>query len=131
DDALDEQLPDDASAGGAERRADGELAAPAYAAREQQVRDVGARDEQHGADGAEQYREREPVLPDDPLLQRQHANQARRVRLGEFAREPFADRAELGAGLFGRRAGREPRDRVDEMRASLGSELRANLRDRD
>ena len=43
---------------GAERRADGELALPRGGLREQQVRDVDARDQQDECDGAEQRDER-------------------------------------------------------------------------
>ena len=60
--ALDERLRDDLPA----RRADGEpqrgLAAPRDRTREQQVRDVGARDEQHQAAHAEQNLQAAAVL---------------------------------------------------------------------
>ena len=47
--ALDQQLTDDAPARGAEGDADGDLARPMRRAREQQVGDVRAGDEQHEA----------------------------------------------------------------------------------
>ena len=50
DDALSEQLPDDAPARSADRRADSDFAAAAGRPDQQQVRDVGAGDEQHKAD---------------------------------------------------------------------------------
>ena len=49
-DALGQQLPDDAPAARAERGPHRDLAAPAGGPREQQVGDVGARDEQHERD---------------------------------------------------------------------------------
>ena len=50
--ALDEQLPDDAPARGAERDAHGDLARAVHRPRQQQVGHVGARDQQHEADRA-------------------------------------------------------------------------------
>ena len=55
--ALGEQLPDEPAAAGAERQADRDLAPARRGARQQQVGDVRARDQQHGADhAAEQQR---------------------------------------------------------------------------
>ena len=51
--ALDEHLPDEARPAGPERRSDDALPRSRHGARQQQVGDVGARDEQHEADGAE------------------------------------------------------------------------------
>ena len=55
--ALDQQLPHDAPARGAHRVAHGDLARPCRRARQQQVGDVGARDQQHEADRAHQRQE--------------------------------------------------------------------------
>ena len=53
------------SASAAERGADGELVLPRRAARDQQVGDVDARDEQQEADRAEQREQREPDVGDE------------------------------------------------------------------
>ena len=55
---LGQALPDQSGGAGTERQAHRHLAAPSRRAREQQVRDVGARDEQHSRDRAEQYQQR-------------------------------------------------------------------------
>ena len=55
--ALDQQLPHDAPARGAHRVAHRDLARPRRRARQQQVGDVGARDQQHEADRAHQRQE--------------------------------------------------------------------------
>ena len=58
------------TAGGAERAAHRNLALAAGRPREQQVCDVGARDQQHEADRDEERHERPPRVLDDILLQR-------------------------------------------------------------
>ena len=54
DQALGEQLPDDGAAGGAHRGPHGQLALARAAARQQQVGDVGAGDQQQEPDGSQQ-----------------------------------------------------------------------------
>ena len=70
DHALGEQLADQAAATGAERGPHGDLALARRRAREQQVRDVHARDQQHEADGAEQQPERASQVADHRFVQR-------------------------------------------------------------
>ena len=53
--AFDQQLPHQPPASRAERRAEADLALTRAGAREQQIGDVGARDEQDDADGAKQH----------------------------------------------------------------------------
>ena len=68
---------------GAERGADRELLAAAHRARQDQVADVGARDQQHQRHGAEQHQQRGPHVADDQLMQRdRRAAPARRSRPG-------------------------------------------------
>ncbi len=66
------------AAAGAERGADRHLLAAAEGAREQQVADVGAGDQQHQADGGEQHHERRADVADDVLLQRAPASRPSR-----------------------------------------------------
>ena len=56
--AFDEELPHDASAAGADRDADGDLAAPRHRPGGDEIRQVHARDQQHEADRAEQHQRR-------------------------------------------------------------------------
>lgn len=73
--ALGQQLADDARLASAERGAYGDLARPRRAAREQQVGDVAAGDQQHQADRRQQ---RQQTLPDvaDELLDERHRCEA-------------------------------------------------------
>ena len=70
--ALGEQLTDDPRTAGAERRPDGDLALTAFGAREQQVGDVGAGDEQQECDRAEQQPDGAAHGADDFVGQREH-----------------------------------------------------------
>ena len=67
--ALDQQLPHEAPARRAERRPDGDLAPPYRRAREQQVRHVGAGDEEHHGHGAGEGDEERPRIADHEALQ--------------------------------------------------------------
>ena len=67
--ALGEHLPDQPPAGGADRHADRDFALPRGRPREHQVRDVGAGDQQHAADRAEQHEQRPPgVFRHQPVV---------------------------------------------------------------
>jgi hypothetical protein len=57
-DALDEELPQQPAAARADRRSDGDLLLPCCRAREQQIGDVRASDQQHESDRAEQDEQR-------------------------------------------------------------------------
>ena len=69
-DALGEQLADDTRAARAERRADRNLVPADVGAHEQQVGDVGTRNQQDEADGPGQDQERRSDVADDDVLQR-------------------------------------------------------------
>ena len=64
---LGDQLPQQPGAPGAERRADSQLPVPRRPAREQQVRDVAAGDEQHETNRAEQHEQWPAHVADDHL----------------------------------------------------------------
>ena len=55
---------------GAEREADGELTAACRPARQEQVGNVGARDQQHERDRAQQRKQARLDVANDPLVQR-------------------------------------------------------------
>ena len=107
--ALGEQLPNQASATGAERQAQRELAPPRHRARQQQHGDVGARDQQHEADHAHQQQQRLSV------------GRAQRVDpVGRRARTRCA--ARFARSQLRQRVGDEPLEqRVDRARASRSS----------
>ena len=67
--ALDDKLPHDAHAAAADRRSHGNLLLPAHRPREQQVGDVGARDQQHERHRAEQHHQRRPHVLHEQRLQ--------------------------------------------------------------
>ena len=78
DEALDQQLLDDAPPAGAEREADGNLALTRRGARDLQVGDVGAGNQQHAADQRHQHPQRlrqraraaydQPCAPDSTVM---------------------------------------------------------------
>ena len=93
--ALGQELPHDAASIGAERDADRDLALAGDAARQQQIGDVGAGDEQDAGDRRGQQRQRRPRRADDLLVQRHHAEgQAAvgRIQVGEIASQPRRQR---------------------------------------
>ena len=90
-DALGQQLPHDAAAAGADRGADRDLALADGRAHQQQVGDVGARDQQDEGDRAQQHPQRRSDVADDDLLHRRDAEAALaaqrvRKRLAELLR---------------------------------------------
>ena len=97
--AFDEQLRRQPSARAAERRAHGQLVLPRSPARDEQIRDVGACDEQQESDGSEQHVQRQTDLRNGPGQQelRFHADAAVRVRV--LALQAGRNRAKI---LFGR-----------------------------
>ena len=113
EDRLHQQLPDEADLPGAHRRTDRDLAAPGGAARKQQPRDVGARDqlqEQHGPEeemeGAA-HRAHELVSKLD--RPRGPAGVLRGIHLGQAR----GDQAQLGLGLCKALSRRQPTDHVE------------------
>ena len=90
---LGEQLADDPPATRAERRADRHLAPPHCSSREQQIRDIGARDEQHHADRGEEDEKPGLVIPHQHATQRHRAHRPIAVRVGVLRGEARGDRA--------------------------------------
>ncbi len=107
--ALDEQLPHDLPARRAERRAQRELALTGGAARQQQVRDVGAGDEQHESDGAEQQPQRRlRRVAEEVVLERLDAGAPARVGFRKRLREVGRDGQHVRVGLLKSDAGLQP-----------------------
>ena len=112
DEALDEQLSRDALRSCAERGAHGELLAPRVRPHEHEIRDVGARDEQHGADRTHEHPQGARDTADQVVLQRPHDG------AHSPAREVFAPQPELGGRQW-------PRVAPDRQRAlQVGLSLR-------
>ena len=101
-------------AAGAEREPHRRLVRSRGRANEQQVRDVGARDQQHEADGAHQHEQRRSRAADRPLANRREP-QARvgiGVGVGRVgARVGVGDGVHFALRLFDADARRDPRDR--------------------
>src|SRR3989441_603668 len=107
----------------ADRRANGHLFLADGAARQQQVRDVGAGDQQDGRDRAQEHDEPEPIVANETIPQEMHPCAARlvRFRIGEC--QPGGDRLELGLRLLDPGVRHQSADDVQEMRVALFPEL--------
>ena len=106
--ALDQELADETTAPAAERRTDAQLVLPGRAARDEQVRDVDAGDQEETADRAEQDEQRESHGGDQLRGERRRADADVRVRLRILALEPRADGLHLGPGRCQRHARPQP-----------------------
>ena len=116
-DAFRQHLPDETQPAGAERRAHGELALSRDGAREQQIGDVRAREQQHHADcGQCDQRHRRGLkrFPEPPHLEQLGAQPAVRLRIVGFP--PVHHGVELGLCALVARLGLQPRDRHDRRR---------------
>ncbi len=97
-DAFGEQLPQDAGAARAERRADRHLLLARHRARQQQVRHVRAGDEQDEPDRAGQHQQRRAHVADDFLLERDDVEREAAVRgihAGMLRAQPRRDAVHL------------------------------------
>ena len=123
-DALGHELAEQPSAAGAERGADRELPASRLGAGDQQVREVGAGDQEHERDRSLEDPDRPPGAADNLLLQRLHL-QPMSVRgvdvlLHANALAPVADeRLELVRGSRRRHAVLEAADQIQEVIAAV------------
>ena len=106
--AFGQQLAHDAAPAGAERGADGDFASTGGAAREQQVRDVAARDQQHESDGAQQDEQTRSIAADELLAKRLHRVAELAGVAWEVVAQPHGDGLELLQRLLDRGAAREP-----------------------
>ena len=118
DDAFGEHLEDEAPPAGAERRPDGDFLAAHRRAHQQQVGDVGARDQDHDGDGREERQQRRPDARDDAFLQADDLRGFVRAVLGILHRQAFGDGLHLGAGLLHGDAWLQPCDDGEKMSAA-------------
>jgi hypothetical protein len=99
DQTLGEELPDDAPAIRAERGPNGNLALSGRAARQQQVRDVGARNQEHERDRAREDEKGGPVLARQLFVERNDARAPACVARRKLRRERSRDGCHLGLRL--------------------------------
>ena len=119
-DALGEKLEDDASAGRAERGADGDFFSPRGETGEQKIRDIRASDEQHAADGGEQREQHRPLRADQIFMERDHAHAGLCVHLvGIRGLVAPVDDVQLFVGLRAGHAGFHPAEDREVARAAL------------
>ncbi len=108
---------------GAQRRADGQFAFAADGARENQVGDVGAGDDEDQAGRGEQHQQHGPRAGRN-LVAQAHGVDAeiavRRIGFGMLLHHGGVDRAQLGAGLFERRAGGEAAEQLGHAMDAAG-----------
>ena len=90
--AFGQHLPQQPTPPGAERRPNRQLALPRGGARQQQVRDVGAGDQQDEAHRAEQDEQRPLDVTDDLFVHRHEADTDRRRSRGYCLLQPRGDR---------------------------------------
>ena len=113
---LGEELPDDACPTGADRRAQRNLALAGCRAHQQQVRDVGARDEQNKCNGRAQDEQRRTRVPHEDLLKRLDTEAVVLLqRLGKFRAEVLRRQLQLRLRLFERDVWLEARGRLEEV----------------
>ena len=116
--AFGQQLADDAPPPGAERGAHRELARPRAGARQQQVRDVGAADQQHESDDAEkQHRRHLEIAADHRVVHRLEPHAAALVGLRELTGQPVGHRRQIGLRGADADAGLHPADHLQHVRA--------------
>ena len=114
--ALGEHLANQLQASGAERRAHGNLAAPAREPRQDQVGDVGADDQQQEADRGRNQQQRRPHGGDELFLRRDDAGAPSGVAVRIGRREPAGDHRHLALRLLLRDAIGEAADDVERSR---------------
>jgi hypothetical protein len=101
-----------------ERHADGDLPLPRGGAHQQQVRHVGAGDQQHQADRAEKEQQLLAHVAHHRFLERRDGHRAELVLLRELEGEPAPDHVRLRPHLGERGAGRQAGDGAEVDRAA-------------
>ncbi len=120
-----EQLTHETRATGTERGADGDFSRARSGASEQKIGDVGARDKEHEADGAEQNEQRRFHFADEKVAQRDHADGPAVVVFGILFREAIGDGVELSVSLIESHAGL---DAAGDAEANGRRDARSNCR---
>ena len=108
----------------AEREAQRNFLLPHRRARQQQVGDVRARDQQNERDRAEENEQGRFDVADELLVQRPHPDPDARVVLRILLFQPRGDRRHLGLRLLPRHAGLRARDHLQVMISAARGFLR-------
>ena len=110
--ALRKQLANHSRGIGSECGANRKFAGSARRTREKQIGNVGARDQEHKADRAEQHQQDSFHVADDVGLERDQGDARAFVRFGISYGQVLGDAAHFGAGLIEGDARFQPADRV-------------------
>ena len=129
---FEQQLPRHPRSRCAHRRANRQLLLAAGAARQQQIDDVAAGDEQDEAHRAEQHEQRSARrVRNQPVVEAEHAHAPALVGFRILLPQPRGDRFELGGGLLDRIAVGQPADHRQPMIAAIprriGSQRRQQI----
>ena len=119
DEALGEELRDQACARRTQRRAHRELALARGAGGEQQVRQVGAGDQQHEPDRRREQHQALPGIADGGFVKRQQTHALAVVTGRELLRQAGGDGIELGTCGGDGRARGQPADGANEVSAAV------------
>ena len=130
---LDQQLADEPAAARAEGAPERQFPTPRRPAREHQVGDIGAGDEQHDRDRRSKQDEREARIADHLFAERHDLDSPVRARLRvavrEFATESFSDLIQIGLGPRQRGVGPQPDHHAEILiAASVGAITRPVVR---
>ena len=117
--AFGEQLAEDACATGAGGDANGHLALAAGGAREEEVRGVGASDEEKERDGSEHHEQDGANVADQRIDLRLQAEGQMTVGVGELFFQRDANCGRVVIGLLHREAWRQAADDIQEVRTTL------------
>ena len=124
DQALRDELADDAKAPCAEGGADRDLSAPRRAPRQHQCREIGARDEEQRAGGRKQQEERRSSASDDVLVQGRDGHRPAGVGIGVA----LLERARQSLNLVRRGRGGDARFQTGDDRQRPVAALRHRIR---
>ena len=121
---LGQKLAHDAPAAGAQGAANGQFVRARARAREDEVGDVGASDEEHETDRPEQGQDGGPDPLHQVFVERDHVepDAGIPVDLRILPRQICGDGVYLALGTFERDSGSQPRDRGEGMIAAAGSQ---------
>ncbi len=116
-DALDQKLPNDTPAACSQSRADCGFARPSDRSRKQQVRHVGAGDQQHKSNGPLHRKEDSPDLAAvEPFVERHQDRFDVFIGIREGLSQALRDRLQFGAGLLRRNTRPETSEHVEVSR---------------
>ena len=115
---LGEQLSNHSRTACTEGQSNGDLPPAAGPARKQQVRDVGAGDEEHEADRGQQHQQRRADVADDLLVERDYCERHALIGIWMCLLQPAGERARSDARAFEIEAGPESRDRAQDDHAA-------------